>query len=138
MSTPPPIGRASREPDVIAPDGSEIRLLATAAQGATRASVCAVRLARGAVSRPVAHRSVEEIWHVTTGRGHVWRCPPGGRAQPVEVRPGDTLVIPTGWSFQFRAAPEADLCFLCFTSPPWPGPDEAEPAGPGALGAPTV
>jgi mannose-6-phosphate isomerase-like protein (cupin superfamily) len=138
MSAPPPIGRAARDPDAIAPDGSEIRLLATAAQGAARASVCEVRLARGAVSRPVRHRTVEEIWHVTAGRGHVWRCPPGGRAEPIEVRPGDTLVIPTGWSFQFRAAPETDLRFLCFTSPPWPGADEAEPAAPGGLGPATA
>lgn len=36
-STPPPLRRASREPDTIAPDGCEIRLLATLAEGATRA-----------------------------------------------------------------------------------------------------
>jgi mannose-6-phosphate isomerase-like protein (cupin superfamily) len=134
----PPIGRAAREPDTIAPDGSEIRLLATGAHGATRASLCQVRLRPGAVSRPVRHRSVEEIWHVTAGRGRLWRCPPGGRAEPVEIRPGDTLVIPTGWSFQFSAAPDGELRFLCYTSPPWPGADEAEPAGAGGLGEPTV
>src|SRR5262245_19458830 len=119
--TAPPTGRAARDPDAIAPDGSQIRLLATAAHGATRASLCEVRLPRGAVSRPVRHRSVEEIWHVTAGRGHVWRCPPGGEADPIAVAPGDTIVIPTGWSFQFRAAPDSDLRFLCYTSPPWPG-----------------
>jgi len=136
--TPPPLGRAAREPDVIAPDGSEIRLLATAAHGAARAGLSQVRLAPGAVSRPVRHRSVEEIWHVTVGRGQVWRCPPGAEADPIEVRPGDTLVIPTGWTFQFRAAPEGELRFLCYTSPPWPGPDEAQPAESGGLGEPTV
>lgn len=136
--TPPPLGRAAREPDTIAPDGSEIRLLATTAQGATRASLSEVRLAPGAVSRPVRHRSVEEIWHVTAGQGQVWRCPPDGEAGALDVRPGDTLAIPTGWSFQFRAAPDAELRFLCFTSPPWPGADEAQPAEPGGLGAPTV
>lgn len=72
------------------------------------------------------------------GRGPVRRCPPGGAAEPVEVRPGDALVIPTGWRFQFRAAPAAPLRVLCFAAPPWPGPDEAEPAGPGPLGPPTV
>jgi mannose-6-phosphate isomerase-like protein (cupin superfamily) len=138
MLTPPPSGRASREPDAIAPDGSEIRLLATMAHGATRASLCEVRLAPGAVSRPVCHRSVEEIWYVLEGRGHVWRCPPGARAEPVEVGPGDSLVIPTGWRFQFRAAPSGPLRFLCYTSPPWPGPDEAEPIASGGLGEPTV
>ena len=138
MTTPPPVGRARYEPDAIAPDGSEIRLLATGAHGATRASVCEVRLAPGAVSRPVSHRSVEEIWYVLEGRGRVWRCPPESEADGVDVRPGDTLVIPTGWRFQFRAAPDSALRFLCFTSPPWPGPDEARSAAPGGLGAPTV
>ena len=138
MITPPTVGRAQREPDVIAPDGSEIRVLATSIQGATRASVCEVRLAPGAVSRPVRHRSVEEIWFVLEGRGRVWRCPPEAEAEPIDVGPGDTLVIPTGWRFQFRAAPDSALRFLCVTSPPWPGPDEAQCAESGGLGEPTV
>ena len=138
MITPPPPGRAADAPDVIAPDGSEIRLLAASAQGATRASLCEVRLSPGAVSRPVYHRSVEEIWYVLAGRGQVWRCPPGAEAEPVDVRPGDTLVIPIGWRFQFRAAPDAGLRFLCYTSPPWPGPDEGQAADAGSLGEPTV
>src|SRR5262245_37614356 len=136
--TAPPTGRAARDPDAIAPDGSQIRLLATAAHGATRASLCEVRLPRGAVSRPVRHRSVEEIWHVTAGRGRVWRCPPDAAADPFDVAPGDTLVVPTGWRFQFAASVEGELRFLCYTCPPWPGPGEAEPAEPGGLGAATV
>lgn len=136
--TPPPPRRAAREPEAMAPDGSEIRLLATRAQGATRASLSEVRLAPGAVSHPVSHRSVEEIWYVIEGRGRVWRCPPGAEADPVEVEPGDALVIPTGWRFQFQAAADTGLRFLCYTAPPWPGPDEAEPVEPEGLGAPTV
>jgi mannose-6-phosphate isomerase-like protein (cupin superfamily) len=138
MLDPPPSGRAARAPDAIAPDGSTVRLVATGAQGATRASLCEVRLAPGAVSRPVAHRSVEEVWYVLEGRGRVWRSPPDRDAPPIDVGPGDALVIPTGWRFQFAAGPEAGLRFLCFTVPPWPGPEEARPAGPGALGPPTV
>src|SRR5262245_47489294 len=111
--TPPPTGRAAREPDTIAPDGSEIRLLAPSAHGATRASLCEVRLAAGAVSRPVRHRTVEEIWHVTAGRGRVWRCRPGASVEPIEVSVGDTVVIPVAWSFQFCAAPDTELRFLC-------------------------
>jgi mannose-6-phosphate isomerase-like protein (cupin superfamily) len=133
-----PIGRAARAPDTLAPDGSEIRLLATVAHGATRASLCEVTLAAGAISRPVRHRTIEEIWHVTAGRGRVWRCPPGAATLPVDVTAGDTLVIPRGWAFQFSASPETDLTFLCYASPPWPGPEEAEPVDAGALGAPTV
>ena len=56
----------------------------------------------------------------------------------MDVGPGDSLVIPVGWRFQFSAAPDTELCFLCFTAPPWPGPDEARPAEPGGLGPPTV
>ena len=134
----PPLGRAARAPDTLAPDGSEIRLLATGIEGATRASLCEVRLRAGAVSRPVRHRSIEEIWHVTAGRGRVWRCPPGHEAEPIDVTAGDTLVIPTGWAFQFSAALDTDLRFLCYASPSWPGVDEAESAEPGALGTPTV
>jgi mannose-6-phosphate isomerase-like protein (cupin superfamily) len=100
-----------------------------------------VTLPAGRTSRPVWHRQVEEIWYVLAGRGDVWRCPPDrnpSEAPSVAVEPGDTLVIPTGWRFQFRAEAAASLRFLCFTTPPWPGADEAQPAAAGGLGAPTV
>ncbi len=137
-TTPPPHGRAAAEPDLQAVDGSEIRLLADRAQGATRASLCEVRLGPGAVSRPITHRSVEEIWYVIAGRGQVWRTPPGVDTRPTPLAAGDALVIPPGWRFQFRAAADSELRFLCFTTPAWPGPDEAEAAEPGPLGEPTV
>ncbi len=122
--------------DAIAPDGSEIYHLVGDAE---RASLVEVRLAAGLVSRPVRHRSVEEIWYVTGGRGQVWRSAPGDpQGQTVTVRPGDAVRIPTGWAFQFAAAPEAGLRFVCFTSPRWPGPEEAEGVESGGLGAPTA
>jgi mannose-6-phosphate isomerase-like protein (cupin superfamily) len=136
-----PIGRAAADPNAIAPDGSEIRLLIDNRHAATRASLVEVRLATGQVSRPVWHRQVEEIWYVLEGRGQVWRCPPDAdptAVAPTPVGPGDALTIPTGWRFQFRAAAEEPLRFLCFTSPPWPGPDEAHPAEFGGLGPGTV
>jgi mannose-6-phosphate isomerase-like protein (cupin superfamily) len=68
----------------------------------------------------------------------VWRCPPGAEAGPVAVGPGDTLVIPAGWAFQFAADAHGALRFLCYTCPPWPGPEEALPAAPGPLGPPTL
>ncbi len=122
----------------MAPDGSEIRLLATAEHGATRASLCEVRLGPAGVSRPISHRSVEEIWYVLEGRGKVWRSPPDARAATIDLTPGDSVVIPRGWQFQFSAGPDGPLRFLCYTSPPWPGPDEAVPAAVGCLGPPTV
>jgi len=117
-------------PDAIAPDGSEITFLVGDAR---TASLVEVRLPAGETSRPVRHRTVEEIWYFTTGEGRVWRRPPSGEAVIDEVRPGRTLVIPTGWAFQFQAAPTADLRFLCYTSPPWPGDDEAVPVAAGGL-----
>ncbi len=140
---PPPV-RAGEQPDDVAPDGSEIRLLVGGSPergGAARASLCEVTLPAGQVSRPVWHRTVEEIWYVLAGRGDVWRCPPDAgpdQVPPLPVEPGDALVIPTGWRFQFRAGPDAPLRFLCYTSPPWPGADEAQPAESGGLGPATV
>ena len=136
----PPVGRRS-EDVIVAPDGSEVRLLLTDAHGATRCSVVEVNIAAGAVSRPVRHRTVEEAWYVVEGAGEVWRCPPGAAASdvaPVAVMPGDALVIPTGWSFQFKAGTAGDLRFVCVTVPAWPGMDEAVEVSEGGLGPATL
>lgn len=141
--TIPPPTRRTTQP-ITAPDGSAVHLLLDGRHGATRCSVVEVVLPAGAISRPVRHRTVEEVWYVLAGSGAVWRCPPDAdppEAPAVAVAPGDALVIPTGWAFQFRADADsaAPLCFLCITMPPWPGMDEAEPARqPGGLGAPTL
>ena len=147
-----PLSRRSGQPDVYAPDGSEIRLLTGARHGAVKSSVVEVTLPAGQVSRPVYHRTVEETWYVLEGTGRVWRSPPGmaspelaegpdsdaAPVAPLDVSPGDALVIPTGWRFQFAASPNAALRFLCHTTPPWPGEDEAVAAEHGGLGEPTV
>ncbi|HXM55510.1 MAG TPA: cupin domain-containing protein [Candidatus Dormibacteraeota bacterium] len=117
-------------PDAIAPDGSEITFLVGDAR---RASLVEVRLPAGGTSRPVRHRTVEEIWYFLSGEGRVWRRPPDGEPLVEEVAAGRTLVIPTSWAFQFQANPAADLRFLCYTSPPWPGDDEAVPVHDGGL-----
>jgi mannose-6-phosphate isomerase-like protein (cupin superfamily) len=117
-------------PDAIAPDGSEITFLVG---DASRASLVEVRLPAGQTSLPVRHRTVEEIWYFLAGEGRVWRRPPGGGGVIDAVRPGRPVVIPTGWAFQFQAGPGADLRFLCYTSPPWPGAEEAEPVIEGGL-----
>jgi mannose-6-phosphate isomerase-like protein (cupin superfamily) len=51
--------------DVLAPDTSEIRLLA----GTSRGTLAHGTLAPGRVSLAVTHRTVEEVWYVTAGRG---------------------------------------------------------------------
>lgn len=116
--------------DAIAPDGSEITFLVGDAR---QASLVEVRLPAGDTSKPVRHRTVEEIWYILTGTGRVWRRPPRGQPVIEEVGPGRTLVIPTGWAFQFQADLDNDLRFLCFTSPPWPGNDEAVPVPGGGI-----
>ncbi len=136
----PPLGRASGD-IIVAPDGSEVRLLLTEAHGATRCSVVEVTIGAGEVSRPVRHRTVEEVWYVLAGVGEVWRRPPGvpsGQVAPTVVRAGDALVIPTGWEFQFRADADSHLRFVCVTVPPWPGMDEAVEVPEGGLGEPTL
>lgn len=81
-------------------------------------------LPAGETSIAVAHKTVEEVWYVLSGQGQVWRKQ-GGEEQVVDVAPGDSLSIPVGARFQFRAATEGPLCFIIITMPPWPGEDEA-------------
>ena len=142
--TIPPTARRTTE-SLTAPDGSAVHLLLDDRHGAARCSMVEVNIPPGAVSRPVRHRTVEEVWYVLDGAGAVWRCPPDADPQDaaaVAVGPGDALVIPTGWAFQFRADADAaaGLRFLCVTMPPWPGMDEAEilPPASGGLGIPTL
>ena len=137
----PALGHRAELPDVTAPDGSEIRLLIDGRHQAQGASMVEATLPPGQVSRPVWHQRVEEIWYILAGQGQVWRCPPEAdpnQVPPVEVGPGDALVVPPRWRFQFRANPEAALRFLCVTLPPWPGDAEAQPAEAGGLGPATV
>lgn len=112
----------ARERDVLAPDGSEIRLLSEASRG----SMVHCTLHPGEVSVAVAHRTVEEVWYFLEGTGQVWRRH-GEEDRIVDVAPGGSLSIPAGAHFQFRAAGDCPLRFLIVTMPPWPGSDEAFP-----------
>lgn len=109
--------------DYLAPDGSEIRRLAEGANGGFAHCV----LPAGKVSSPVRHRTVEELWYVLEGEGEIWRA----RDEDTRIdalRRGDSVRIPVGFSFQFRAGEHADLKLLLATMPRWPGPQEAVPA----------
>lgn len=106
--------------DVLAPDGSEIRLLVGTAGG----SMAHGTLPPGQVSRAIVHRTVEEVWYVTEGRGQVWRRH-GEREEVVDVGPGSALTIPVGAHFQFRTVGAEPLRFVMWTMPPWPGDEEA-------------
>lgn len=112
--------RLGEDPDAIAPDGSEVRLLVSLARG----SMAHFRLAPGGVSRAVRHQSVEELWYFVAGRGRMWRKDETGEAI-VEVHPGLSLDIPVGTAFQFRTDGDTPLEAVGVTMPPWPGPHEA-------------
>jgi len=110
----------STEPDAIAPDGSEVRLLATA----TRGSMAQFTLPPLSVSKPVAHHTVEEVWLVMSGKGRMWRKH-ADVEEIVDLMPGVSITIPVGTRFQFRNDGHAPLECVGVTMPPWPGMDEA-------------
>ena len=112
--------RVADDYDLLAPDGSEIRLL----HSTPSASVVHCSLPVAAVSLPVRHHTVEEIWYFLAGRGQVWRAQ-ANREDLIEVQAGISLTIPLGTSFQFRNTGDAALEFIIVTMPPWPGADEA-------------
>ena len=107
-------------PDVIAPDGSGVRIL-LGLHGGTMAHF---ELAPGQTSKAVTHRTVEEIWFILTGRGEMWRKQ-ADREEIVTLEPGVCLTIPLQTHFQFRTIGNAPLTAVAITMPPWPGEDEA-------------
>lgn len=110
-------------PDVVAPDGSDVRVLLSLHGG----SMAHFELAAGRTSTAVRHRTVEEIWYVLSGTGRMWRSGPDGREEVVDLHTGVCLTIPVGTAFQFRADGDSPLAAVGVTMPPWPGVDEAEP-----------
>ena len=106
--------------DVVAPDGSDVRVLLQLRSG----GMAHFELGAGRVSRAVAHRSVDEIWYILRGQGQMWRRR-GPRQETVSLQPGTCVSIPVGTHFQFRAAAGGSLAAVGVTMPPWPGPDEA-------------
>ncbi len=108
--------------DVLAPDGSEIRLLAQTGRG----SMVHCTLPPGQVSVAVAHRTVEEVWYCLEGTGQVWRRLDGAQ-RIVDMAPGVSFSIPVGARFQFRNTGKRPLRFIIVTMPPWPGEQEAYP-----------
>src|SRR3954467_6542419 len=123
--------RLPARPDVVAPDGSDVRILLGLAGG----GMAHFELSAGGTSVAVVHRTVEEIWFFIGGRGEMWRGGgggggggwggDGGGGEVVEVGPGVSLTIPVGTRFQFRALGSEPLAAIAVTMPPWPGPDEA-------------
>jgi len=112
------------EPDVVAPDGSLVRLLCAL----PAASAAHFELPPGQTSRAVRHRSVSEIWFILAGRGQMWRRVSGTAGRQIDLQPGLCLTIPPGTDFQFRSTGDSALEVVATTIPPWPGEGEAIPA----------
>ena len=106
--------------DVIASDGSDVRVLLQLAHG----GMAHFELAPDQTSKAVVHRTVEEIWYFLSGRGQMWRQH-NGQAEVVDVYPGVCLTIPLGTRFQFRSLGDEPLAAIGVTMPPWPGDGEA-------------
>ncbi len=112
--------RLPAEPDVVAPDGSDVRVLLRTARG----SMAHFELAAGRASDAIRHRSVDEIWFILAGSGEMWRKDGDGE-DVVALDAGVCVTIPMGTHFQFRAGQGASLQAVGVTMPPWPGPEEA-------------
>lgn len=108
------------EPSVMAPDGSDVRILL----GLTGGGMAHFELAAGQVAQAVTHRTVEEIWFVVSGKGEMWRKQEK-REEVVALEPGVCLTIPLGTHFQFRASLHEQVAAIGITMPPWPGEEEA-------------
>ena len=102
-------------PTVVAPDGSDVRVLL----GLPAGGMAHFELAAGRVAKAVTHRSVDELWFVLAGRGQMWRRQ-GEREEVVALEPGVCLSIPLGTHFQFRASATEAVSAVAITMPPWP------------------
>jgi len=114
--------RLPAAPDVVAPDGSDVRILLALAGG----GMAHFELAPGQTSIAVAHRTVEEIWFFLGGRGEMWRKQ-DGREEVIAVERGVCITLPLGTHFQFQSLGKEPLTAVAVTMPPWPGDAEAHP-----------
>jgi mannose-6-phosphate isomerase-like protein (cupin superfamily) len=112
--------RVPVQPDAVAPDGSDVRLLLALSAG----SLAHFELAPDSTSIAVAHRTVEEIWYFVSGHGEMWRKL-NEHEEIVTVDAGVSVTLPVGTHFQFRAFGDQPLTALGITMPPWPGDGEA-------------
>ncbi|MEV4264577.1 hypothetical protein [Kribbella sp. NPDC049584] len=104
-----------------APDGSHILTMGEGPAGGV--AICILK--PGGVSRPVRHRTVEEIWYVVNGSGQISRR--HGTLNPWidDLSPGTAVDIGTGLTFQFRSSGTEPLRVVILTLPRWPGADES-------------
>lgn len=112
--------RLPKERDLVATDGSDVRILLGLAGG----TMAHFQLPPGHTSSAVTHRTVEEIWFFLSGRGEMW-LKQEGREEIVPLERDVCLTIPLGTDFQFRSLGVEPLAAVSITMPPWPGDGEA-------------
>lgn len=108
------------EPDAMAPDGSDVRVLL----GLQGGGMAHFALPPGHISTAIRHKTVEEIWFFLGGRGQMWRRTEG-HEETVALEAGVCLTLPLGTHFQFRSFGDEPLAAIGVTMPPWPGEGEA-------------
>ena len=108
-------------PDVIAPDGSEIRLLQSPRE---ESSMVHALLHPGTTTHAVHHVTVEESWICVGGQGELRRKNSDGESI-IKLSSGVSSEIPLGTTFQFRAMGDTPLEVVITTTPQWPGNHEA-------------
>ena len=111
-----------KDRDAVGPDGSDVRVLLALTGG----GIAHFELPARATSKPIRHRSVEEIWFFLSGRGEM-RRQQDARGEVVPVGSGTCITIPKGTHFQFRSLNDEPLSAVGMTMPPWPGEHEAIP-----------
>jgi mannose-6-phosphate isomerase-like protein (cupin superfamily) len=109
-----PVRLEDREPFITA-DGSEIRELAGVPSGnAVNQSLAQATVPAGAGTIEHFHRTSEEIYWFTRGRG---RMRLGD--EELEVTAGDCVVIPPGVRHKLWASDDGELVLLCCCAPPY-------------------
>lgn len=111
----------SVQPEHIAPDSSEIRLLPSFKSG----GLCHCLLPVGAISKAVKHKTINEIWYCVSGKGIIWQKNEQGEVRQEHFSTGKSFTIPVGNCFQFKNDGDEPLNIIISTMPQWPGNDEA-------------
>jgi mannose-6-phosphate isomerase-like protein (cupin superfamily) len=121
MIDPKILADMSETPDVIAPDGSEIRFLQSIDEAS---SMVHALLHSGTTTHAVHHITVEEGWVCVGGEGEFW-CKNSEGESVINMKSGVSCEIPLGTTFQFRATGDDPLELVITTTPRWPGNQEA-------------
>ncbi len=80
----------------------------------------------GMVGKPCQFATIEEYWHILSGKGEIWRFLDGAESVTA-LEYGVSINIPTGTKFQYRNLGDEPVTFICTAMPAWPGDDEALP-----------